>query len=131
MTELRDLVKVFIRWSTQVTAHIKIPVIHRLNSSKSYKLILSAIPYSFPNGPTHQDVAIYLDGNFLTQLRLANGGYAETQAFLPPCNPTSLDTSSMLTFVIPNSAIPAEVGQGVDQRRLGIGLRRLELQRSN
>jgi hypothetical protein len=119
------------RWSTDVTANIKIPIIHRVNTSKAYKLILEAIPYNNPNNPGYQDVAVYLDGAFLAQVRLLESGYVETQVHLPPYNPTSLNSSSILSFVIPNSGVPQKQGISTDQRRLGIGLRRLELQRIN
>lgn len=115
------------RWTTSVTARIKIPVISRASTRKSYQLKLSAFPYQHPNGPAYQDVGFFLDGYFLTQLRLDKSGVIEAEVFLPALNPSSLDAYSILSLVLPDSAVPANYGDGSDLRELGIGMRRLEL----
>jgi hypothetical protein len=117
------------RWTTAVTAKIKIPVISRVSATKPYLLSLDALPYLREQNTNYQDVGIYLDGLFLTNLRVAELGQVENQVFLPASNPSSLDSYSILSFVLPNSAVPAEHGNGSDLRQLGIGMRRLELKR--
>jgi hypothetical protein len=119
----------FYRWTTSVTASIKVPIVNRVNAPKAYRLVLSALPYTHPNGPSYQDVSVYLDGAFLTQIRLSAANIIETEIYLPALNSSSLAAFSLLTLVMPNGAVPSEHGNGNDLRTLGIGLRKLELNR--
>ena len=119
------------RWTTAITAKIKIPVINRASAKKPYQLSINAIPYCHRNGPSYQDLILYLDGYFLTQIRLTDSGITEGQVFLPSLNSASLDSYSILSFALPNGAVPANHGNGTDLRTLGIGLRRLGFTKLN
>jgi hypothetical protein len=115
------------RWSIDPDTAIKIP---KLNVSPLLQSNLSveidAIPYLPAVGPGFQDVIIFLDGALAAALRLYNGEIKTFRGHYS--NPINNNPFSEIRMFLPHSAKPSMIGDGPDERSLGIGIKRLKLE---
>lgn len=114
------------RWSISSVSQIQI---RKLSPSalgtNRFELTIDAIPFLPRSGPGFQDVIIFLDGLLLTSIRFYDADPKNVRGKLILPNVTS--PFSLLSFYFPNSVAPQRVGEGSDERQLGIGLKNLEL----
>jgi len=115
------------RWSINVDASIQIP---KLSPSPLRKGLihveLDAIPYIPPRGPGHQDALIFLDGSLVCCFRLYDGDVKTFSGYFS--NPTNNNFFSQIRIYLPQSAKPSMVGDGLDERQLGIGIKKLTIE---
>ena len=117
------------RWSVELDAAIQIP---KISSSPLRKglihLELDAIPYTSTRGPSHQDVIICLDGSIVAGIRLHKGEVKSFNGMF--ANPINYSSFSEIRFFLPHCARPSILGDGTDERDLGIALRKLKIELS-
>jgi hypothetical protein len=114
------------RWSTSSVARIQISKISpSAIGTTRFELTFDAIPFLPKSGPGFQDVIVFLDGLLLTAIRFydADPKFAKGNVNIP----NFMSPFSLLSFYFPNSMSQQRVGEGPDERQLGIGLKRLEL----
>ena len=114
------------RWSVNVDAAILIPKISTSPLRKGLvHLELDAIPYLPAHGPGHQDVIISLDGAWVAGIRLYRGEVRTFSGYF--ANPINYNSFSQIRFFLPQSARPSRLDDGLDERDLGIALRKLKI----
>ena len=114
------------RWSISSVSQIQISKLTpSAIGTHSFELTVDAIPFLPKSGPGFQDVIVFLDGILLTAIRFydADPKFAKGRLSLP----SSMSPFSLLSFYFPNSISQQRVGEGPDERQLGIGLKRLEI----
>jgi hypothetical protein len=87
---------------------------------------LEAIPYLPFRGPGFQDVVIFLDGALVAGIRLYNGEVKTFSGIFAA--PTNQNAFSQVRFFLPQSVKPSMIGEGTDERVLGIALKRLKVE---
>jgi len=115
------------RWSVAPDAGIEIPKV--TPSPLRMGLInveLEAIPYLPFRGPGFQDVIMFLDGALVAALRLYDGEVKTYSGIFAA--PMSQNAFSQVRFFLPQSVKPSMIGEGPDERVLGIALKRLKVE---
>ncbi len=114
------------RWSTSSVAQIQTGKISpSIVGAGRFELTIDAIPFLPKSGPGFQEVILFVDGLLLTSIRFYDADPKHVAGNLSlPSNPSPF---SILSFYLPNSIAPQKVGEGSDERQLGIGLKRLEI----
>lgn len=114
------------RWSISSVAQIQTSkILPSIVGTGKFEISIDAIPFLPKSGPGYQDVILFLDGLLLTSIRFhdADVKYLSGNLVLP----SNTSPFSILSFYFPNSIAPQRVGEGSDERQLGIGLKKLEI----
>ena len=115
------------RWSVNLDASIKIPKIPRSPLDKGLIYIeLDAIPYLPKNGPGYQDVIMFIDGSLVSCLRFTVGEVKTCTGYFG--SSMSQNSFSQIRFYLPQSVKPSTLGDGTDERQLGIGIKKLKIE---
>jgi hypothetical protein len=108
------------RWSIDSTAMITVPV---SAAAVRGSMVLEGVPYLVPGRVTHQEVWVFADGVMAAFGRLSAAG--AISGAIPETVLKAMPRSVALSVVIPGAVVPAELGVGQDQRRLGFALQSL------
>jgi len=115
------------RWSTGLDASIIVP---KLSPSPLHKGLvtveLEAIPYIPTRGPGSQDVIIFLDGSLICGFRMYDAEVKTFSGYFS--NPTNNNAFSQVRIFLPHSVKPSLVGEGADERQLGIAIKKLKIE---
>jgi len=110
------------RWSIDNTALIVVPTPIAM---APITITLSAIPYVVPGQVDAQSLWVFANGAAAAFGRLSNPGPVVGQIPESVLNPRPSELT--LSFVVPEAATPARLGEGQDQRLLGVALQSLVL----
>jgi hypothetical protein len=103
-------------------------VIFAVSEVRPFTLKLRMAPFLVPGKIDEQRIKIRYNGIVLTTLSMRDAQLADFSIVLPD---TLSDRQNVIEFDIPGAAVPASLGQGEDQRQLGIRVATIELVRAN
>lgn len=101
-------------WSTGTSVRMILP-----RPARATRLTLDLIPFTADGHIPFQDVWAYADGRFSGFARMMQPGLVTCLIDAPADEPVTMT----LTMVLPNAAVPADLGIADDRRRLGVALR--------
>ena len=113
------------RWTISEMAVIKTSLIN-ITSQDSANLILDAIPFTTGAPNSYQDAIISIDGISQGTLRFREAGEKTLKIRIPMMRSHN-SAFSFISIYLPNSMSPALLGMSDDQRSLGLGFRKMEL----
>jgi hypothetical protein len=102
--------------------------IFAVDEVRPFTLKLKMAPFLVPGKLDEQRVKIRYNGTVLTTLSMRDTQLADFSIVLPA---TLSYRQNIIEFDIPGAAVPASLGQGEDQRQLGIRVASIELVRAN
>lgn len=103
-------------------------IIFSLSDVRPLTLKLRMAPLLVPGKIDEQRIKIRLNGTTLTTLSMRDAQLTNFSIILPA---TLTRRQNVIEFDIPGAAVPASLGQGEDQRQLGIRITTIELVRAN
>ena len=80
------------------------------------RMTVDATPFLAEGKISHQEMNIYVNGLWLG---FVHGDQWAANSFVIAPGMLDLRGESLISFVIPTARIPAKIGAGADQRRLG------------
>lgn len=115
------------RWSVSSVAQIQTSKISpSIVGSNKFEMTVDAIPFLPKSGPGYQEVIFFLDGLMMTSIRFYDADLKTVKGNL--VLPSIPSPFSILSLYFPNSIAPQKTGEGPDERQLGIGLKKLEIE---